>query len=531
MLKPRLVQNFMDEHVSRSPARTAVVDDQASLSYGTLDELSNQLAHCLVAHGLKRQDRVAFSMQRSMHCLTAILGILKADAVYVSLDPKTTDLRRSSILAECRPRAIICDRSTLKQFDLAASAQAGMMIIVLDPEQSPANSSETHSIGWDEIVNCSCHRPDCLNQDDDLAYIMFTSCSTGHPKGVMISHRNIYSYIDWAVACFGLGPADRILCTAPFHFDMSTFDVYAALKAGGTLCIANDMMTLFPEKLVRFIEEQEITVWKGVSSLLMYLVRTGVIGPERMPTLGTIMFGGEPLATRYLQQWMQTYPDKRFVNAYGPTEATGVSLYHMVDRIPSSVKVKIPIGKPCTDTEVFLLKEDMSLAVPGEVGELCISGPCLSKGYLNDPLKTAEAFIESGPGNSGRQRYYRTGDLVMQSDDGTYVYLSRKDNQVKIMGYRVDLGEVEHALLTIDGVDDAVVLVAEDAQSGLKELIAYYESACGLVPGQVVAELKMHVPGYMLPKRLQSVEKIPRNDRGKIDRQRIFDDNVLKEAG
>lgn len=531
MLKSQLVQHFMREHVSRSPQRAAVIDGQTSLSYGELDELANRLAHCLLASGLNRQDRVVFCLQRSVHCLTAILGILKADAVYVPLDPKTPELRLRSILADCHPRVIICDSSTLKHFVLMDSAQAGTTVIVLDPKQASGNSAEKQMIGWNQIVNCSSQRLDSLNQADDLACVMYTSGSTGQPKGVMISHRNICSYIDWAVECFDLGPADRILCTAPFHFDMSTFDVHSTLKAGGALCIANDIMTLFPEKLVRFIEEREITVWKGVSSLLMYLVRAGVIGTERMPSLKTILFAGEPLATRYLQQWMQTYPDKCFVNAYGPTEATGVSLYHRVDRLPASVQERVPIGRPCTDTEVFLLKEDMSLAGPGEAGELCIAGPCLARGYLNDPLKTAQNFIEPNPDSPERPRYYRTGDLALQRDDGSYVYLTRKDSQVKIMGYRIELGEIEHALLAIDGVDDAVAMVAEDAQSGLQELVAYYESACGLVPEEVFTELKGQVPGYMLPKRLQPVVKIPRNDRGKIDRQGFFDDNVLKVAG
>lgn len=531
MLKSHLVQHFMCEHVSCSPQRAAVIDGQRSLSYGELEALTNRLAHCLLARGLNRQDRVVFCLQRSVHCLAAILGILKADAVYVPLDPRTPELRLRSILTNCRPRVIICDSSTLRQFDFTALNQAATTVIVLDPKQATGNSADRPMIGWNQIFNYSSQRPDSFNQADDLACIMYTSGSTGQPKGVMISHRNICSYIDWAVGCFDLGPTDRILCTAPFHFDMSTFDVHSTLKAGGTLCIASDIMTLFPEKLVRFIEEREITVWKGVSSLLMYLVRAGVIGTERMPSLKTILFAGEPLATRYLQQWMRVYPDKCFVNAYGPTEATGVSLYHLVDSPPSSAQERVPIGRPCTDTEVFLLREDMSLAGPGEAGELCIAGPCLAKGYLNDPLKTVRAFIEPNPGHPERPRYYRTGDLAMQRDDGTYVYLSRKDRQAKIMGYRIELGEIEHALLAIDGVDDAVAMVAEDAPSGLPELVAYYESACGLMPEQVVAALKMQVPGYMLPKRLQPVAKIPRNDRGKIDRQCIFSDNVLKVAG
>lgn len=518
MNKPQLVQHFMDQHACHSAAWIAVTDGQDRLTYGELEELSNQLAHCLKEHGVMRQDRVVFCMQRSVHCLTAVLGILKADAVYVPLDPKTPEQRRRMIIADCQPRAILCDRTTSNQPDLVALAREGVRTFVLDPKHSTLEADGTGSAGWPDILRCNKQRLDCLNRSDDLAYVMYTSGSTGQPKGVMISHRNIWSYIDWAVDRFELNTADKILSTAPFHFDMSTFDVHSTLKAGGTLCIANDMMTLFPEMLVRYIEKQGVTVWKGVSSLLMYMARSGVLGPERMPSLKTVLFAGESLPARYLMQWMKAYPEKIFVNAYGPTEATGVSLYYQIDKAPSSTQERVPIGKPCKDTEVFLIKDDMSVADVGEVGELCIAGPCLARGYLNDPLKTAQSFIESDTGSGIRQRYYRTGDLAKLRNDGSYEYVSRKDSQVKIMGYRIELGEVEHALMSIDGVDDAAVVVTEEGDSGLRELVAYYESSSDYQPEMVMAGMKKLLPGYMLPKRLLKVSKIPRNERGKIDR-------------
>ncbi|MBE0575208.1 MAG: amino acid adenylation domain-containing protein [Desulfuromonadales bacterium] len=523
MKKPRLVQHCIDEHVRHAPGEISVTDAQDCLTYGELDELSNRLAHCLKAAGVTRQDCVAFCMQRSVHCLTAILGILKADAIYVPLDPRTPESRRMSILADCQPRAFICDKSTIKQIKLEELTMSGIQVVVLDPRQQSTGTDASGIVGWQQILACSQKPPEADNSADDLAYIMYTSGSTGHPKGVMISHQNIRSYVDWAVACFGLNPADRILCTAPFHFDMSTFDVHAALRSGGTLCIASDMMMLFPENLVRFMEEQKVTVWKGVSSLLMYLARAGVLKSGRMPNLKTVLFAGEPLPTRYLMQWMNTYPEKRFINAYGPTEATGVSLYYELAKVPASTLERVPIGRPCTDTEVFLLKEDMSVGGEGEIGELCIAGAGLAKGYFNDPVKTNQVFIEPKPGTGRGQRYYRTGDLVKMRHDGNYEYVSRLDNQVKIMGYRIELGEIEHAMLSIDGVDDAVVIVEEDLQSGLNELVACYESLSDLRPDTVMAELKMRIPGYMMPKKMHKVISIPRNERGKVDRKSLGD--------
>ncbi|MCK4507308.1 MAG: amino acid adenylation domain-containing protein [Desulfuromonadales bacterium] len=521
MDKPQLVQQYMDEHTCHASARTAVIDGQDSLSYSELEKASNQLAHFLKHKGIKRQDHVVFSLQRSVNCLTAILGILKADAVYVPLDPKTPELRRRAILADCSPRAILCDKSTLKQIDLASSAREGILVVVLDLSLPFSTVDATQPAGWREVQESDADQPSYSNQADDLACIMYTSGSTGQPKGVMITHRNIRAYIDWAVDCMALDTTDRILGTAPFHFDMSTFDVHSMLKAGGTLCIANEMMTLFPEKLVRFIEEHEITVWKGVSSLLMYLARAGVLGSSRMPSLKTILFAGEPLPAKYLIQWMSAYPGKKFINAYGPTETTGVSLYYQLDRAPLSPRERIPVGRPCTDTEVFLLLEDTSVAGEGVIGELCIAGPGLARGYLNDPLKTAQSFIEPEQGRGRGQRYYLTGDLALLRNDGHYEYISRKDNQVKIMGYRIDLGEVEHALLSIDGIEDAAALVTESEHAHLPELVACYEASMDLSPSTVMMKLKSLLPGYMIPKRLLKTSQIPRKERGKIDRSSL----------
>jgi amino acid adenylation domain-containing protein len=502
----RLVQHYLDRHCRQGATRVAVADASDSLTYGELETRSNRLANALIEREVGRQDRVVLCLQRSVQCLPALLGILKAGATYVPLDPKTPDQRRRAILEDCRPRAVVCDRTTRNLFAGDPPAGNASPAVVLDPA---------------EALDSSADRPACRNLDNDLAYVMYTSGSTGQPKGVMITHRNVCAYIDWAVDRFGLDDADRILCTAPFHFDMSTFDIHATLKSGGTLCIASESMLLFPQQLVSFIEERTITVWKGVASLLMYLARAGVLTPERMPTLRTVMFAGEALPTRYLMEWMRNYPEKCFFNAYGPTEATGVSLCHRIERIPQGAGERVPIGRPRADTRVLLLNDDLSPVGEGEVGELCLAGPCLAKGYLNDPLKTAQAFLEPGPGSSVTERCYRTGDLARQRSDGTFEYVSRKDHQVKIMGYRIELGEIEHTLVAIDGIDDAVVVVETEEHSGLEELVAYYEAAADLPLSALLAEIRRSLPPYMAPRRYRRVAGIPRNNRGKVAREAL----------
>jgi amino acid adenylation domain-containing protein len=354
---------------------------------------------------------------------------------------------------------------------------------------------------------------------NDLAYILYTSGSTGQPKGVMISHSNIRSYIDVVVSYFGIGASARILCTAPFHFDMSTFDVFTTLRTGATLFVASDMLTLFPEKLVSFMEQYEVTLWKGISSLLMYMARAGVLKPGRMPALRQVLFGGEALATRWLIHWMEQFPEKEFYNVYGPTEATGISLIHQVEQMPGSPQELIPIGRPCNDTYVYLLDKDLDLLHDGDIGELFIGGAGLARGYLNAPEKTSQAFIPD-PFKPG-ERIFRTGDLAHRRPDGVYEFLGRYDHQVKIMGYRIELGEIEHALSTQPGVSDVAVVVVPADNQDVWELVAFVEGESAEDPATILEKLKQQLPVYMIPRCLHKIGKLPRNERGKVDRKAL----------
>jgi acyl-coenzyme A synthetase/AMP-(fatty) acid ligase len=215
---------------------------------------------------------------------------------------------------------------------------------------------------------------------------------------------------------------------------------------------------------------------------------------------------------------MQAYPDKRFYNVYGPTEATGISLYHCINGVPEDYQEKIPIGRPCRGTTVLLLNEDNTPTKKGDVGELCIGGPGLSPGYLNDRSKTEQAFIRN-PENP--ERIYRSGDLVRLRNDGHYEFVSRKDGQVKFMGYRIELSEIEHALISAKEVRDAVVLLLESEHRGLNELVAFYEPENGAASLDIISHLKQRLPHYMMPKKLVPMERIPRCDRGKVSREAL----------
>jgi L-proline---[L-prolyl-carrier protein] ligase len=511
-----LLHDDVAERARQAPDHEAVTDGTRRLSYRELDVHANRLAHCLQAHGVSRGDHVLVCMKRSPGYIAAMIGSLKAGAAYVPLEARTPATRRSQIVADCTPRAVICDAATAPA--MIADDQLrerGVPIVVLDPPAGVATDRVVTPDGAGEAP------PPCEATAEDVACVLYTSGSTGIPKGVMITHRNVDEYVTWGVDRLGIAATDRVLGTAPFYFDMSLFDVYCSVRAGATLCVATEGVLLFPNQLLQFAEAERVTVWKGVSSLLAYLAQTGALAPGRLPTLRTVLFGGEPLPTRFLIEWMQTFPDKAFYNAYGPTEATGVSMYYRVDRRPEHAGEKIPIGIPCENVELYLLDDARRPVPPGEVGEIALGGACITRGYLNDPDKTARVFIDH-PWKPGQgARLYLTGDHARQRPDGNYDFLGRKDHQIKFMGYRLELTDIENALVSIPGVNGAGVLLAEAARAGVGELVAYLEVTGDTDPAKVLAELKHRLPFYMLPKHVYGIAELPRSDRGKLDRGQL----------
>jgi D-alanine--poly(phosphoribitol) ligase subunit 1 len=394
-----------------------------------------------------------------------------------------------------------------------------MKLGVLDMRSSVAQPPGVRAaIWWDEVEAEPDEPPAYRNIDSDLADILYASGSTGKQKGVMISHLNILNYIEWAVDCLEMTDEDAILATAPFYFDMSTFDLFCALNSGAKLCIADKRHLLFPSLLFDLIEREGVTIWKGAASLLAYVAQNGKLESHRIKSLRKILFAGEPLATKVLVRWMKAYPEKLFYNAYGPTESTGVSACYPVDNIPSGDDERIPIGRACQNTEILVLREDGSPADVGEVGEIVIRGSGLSRGYWNDAQATRESFPQVSAGELPLDRMHRTGDLGLIQEDGTCIFTGRKDHQIKHMGYRFNLREVEEAMLALPMVVDAAVLLGKRAGAEFGEMIG----CAGLKKGEQGADLAgllaAVLPRYMVPRKIIEFETLPRNDRGKVDR-------------
>ena len=519
-MKKFLAQHYLDNSRSHYLEKVAITFADKNLTYDGLYKLSNQLANCLKSKGVSRQDRVGIFLKRSIDSIIAINGILKADAIYVPIDAKSPIERFRKIIDDCEPRALICDRGTLKKAEKNISNNISIFVLEDQDElDAPLRNSYVY---LNDIKSQSDASPYYQNIDNDIAYILYTSGSTGDPKGVMISHLNITNYIEWAVDCFEINQNEKILSTAPFHFDMSTFDIYCALKRGATLCIAPESLLLFPTKLLDLIDKEKISLWKGVSSLLMYVARTIPLSKKKLASLNKIIFAGENLPTRYLIEWMEAFPDKQFYNAYGPTEATGISTYYHVARIPENSTERIPIGRPCENTEVYVLTEDGALADTGEIGELCIRGSGLSRGYWNDEAKTAKVFVQNPISAIPGDRIYHTGDLALLNKEGNYELVGRKDNQVKNMGYRIDLAEIENGLISTGKIKDAAVILYRSEKYSVDELVAMVVTDSNSSPEKLRENLKNIIPAYMMPHRIFVVDDIPRTDRGKIDRKNIY---------
>ena len=291
---------------------------------------------------------------------------------------------------------------------------------------------------------------DCRRRSEDVAHILFTSGSTGAPKGVMITHENVLAFLDWAIPYFGHTPADRISSHPPLHFDLSTFDIFGTLSTGASLYLIPPALSLLPHKLAEAIRTMELTQWFSVPSLLNYMARFDVVRPHDFPSLKRLLWCGEPFPTPALIYWFDRLPHATFTNLYGPTEATIASSYYRVAERPADEKAAIPVGTPCGGEELLVLDEGLRPLGPGAIGDLYIRGAGLSPGYWNDPEKTAAAFLRDPFSADSNARIYKTGDLASRDEAGLVYLHGRADAQIKSRGYRIELGEIETVLNTFE---------------------------------------------------------------------------------
>lgn len=510
---------------AQRPDSAAVVLGGERLTYGQLDALSNRLARGLLEGGCRAGDRVAMLMPKSPAAIAGIIGIYKAGCIYVPLDPAGPAKRLAAIVDSCEPRWILAAGRTESLLDeLFQNERVGAAIRIgwLDAGRPHGEYFRVEFSAGD--LGAVPEAPiDLQTTRTDPAHVLYTSGSTGVPKGVIITHANVIQFVDWALRYFDMGPGERMSGHSPLTFDLSMFDIFGTFAAGGELYLVPPDLSVLPHKLAEFIRTTELTQWFSVPSMLNYMAKFDVIRHGDFPALRRLLWCGEVFPTPALRYWMERLPHVRFTNLYGPTETTIASSYYTLPGCPPAETAAVPIGTACGGEELFVLGEDLRPQPPGEAGELHIAGVGLSPGYWRDPERTRSAFVLGPHGADPPRRLYKTGDLARLGDDGLVYFLGRVDSQIKSRGYRIELGEIEAAVRALPGVDECVV-VAIPSQGFEGALICCaYVPAFGaeLTPARLRAALSRVLPGYMLPFRWLSFDALPKNASGKVDRRRL----------
>jgi L-proline---[L-prolyl-carrier protein] ligase len=500
-----------------------VVWGETVLTYGDLDAQSNRVATLLEARGIGRGSRAALHLPKSPRGVVVMLGVLKAGAAYVPIDPHAPPLRAAYILRDCAVRGLITTADTLTQIrtHLAGLASLETILLTDDDGDSPAPLVRVQIKRWAELASIEAAEPKAGSSiESDPAYLLYTSGSTGNPKGVILTHRSALAFVDWGAETFGVRPDDRLSNHAPLHFDLSVFDIFVALRAGATVVMVPDQVALFPTEVARWIDDEGISIWYSVPSALTRLLLHGGLDRYHYERLRTVLFAGEVFPVKYLREVMTRFPRAAFFNLYGPTE-TNVCTYSRVPRpLPLDV-TEISIGRACANTEVFALNTDNVSIGAGETGELYVRGPTLMAGYWGLPGKTREVLIRNPLQAAFEEDVYRTGDMVRLEPDGSYSFVGRRDDMVKSRGYRIELGEIEAVLLQHSGVREAAVLGVPDDEIGvrLKAVAALGDDAVS--EEELRAFCLARLPRYMVPEAFVFRPELPKTSTGKIDRQAL----------
>ena len=519
----------LDQTAVKYPDRDAIRCNGKGITYATLQQQANNLAYLLQQQGVKRGDRVGIYINKDIESAVSIYGVMKAGGAYVPLDPFAPVERLSYVITDCQIDVVITKQNKLAQVRSMVADTALSCLIGVGPQED----LDVTCIPWEQVSNPELHNmPDVHVIEQDLAYILYTSGSTGTPKGIMHTHRSALSFAEWACAEYGLTPEDRVTNHAPYHFDLSTFDLFATMLAGGTVVIIPEYITKFPASHSQLLQDEKITVSYTVPFALIQLMERGALESRDLSALRWVLFAGEVFPTKHLRELMKMWSDKRFSNLYGPTE-TNVCTYYHVPTLPDDFEDTIPIGLACANEEMLVVDSDDLPVAQGEVGELLVRGGTVMRGYWGRPDLNEKGFYRRTAFSHYEDVFYRTGDLVQQLPDGNFRYFGRKDRQVKTRGYRVELDEVEVALLSHDNVKEAAVYTISDGNgSNLIEAAVIPNEGAELTHSLLAKHVGEKLPPYGVPIKIHVMADFPRTSTGKINRRELqaMAEKVLEEV-
>ena len=496
MIKINLIEYF-ENTVDLFPDKLALVDGTSKLTFNELREKAKLIATQISKNNSSINSPVAIYLPKTNDAIASFLGTLYSGNCYTPLDTKNPVPRIEAILKALNPTCIITNNRFISNIE---KCNLDIKIINLDELNPKGDSNESYNY----------HK--CI--DTDPAYILHTSGSTGVPKGVVISHLSIIDYINWVVDTFDITEKEKIGNQTPFIFDMSTLDIYLMIFKGATLFIIPEQKFMFPATLLDYINENKINFVFWVPSVYVNIANLELFSSIKLPTVKKVLFGGEVMPPKHLSYWIKNL-DKNVVygNMYGPTEITGTCVYHIVDDTFNENE-SLPIGKPCRNTDILILNEKDELCKVGEKGELCVRGSSLALGYWNNFEKTNAVFVQNPLNKSVPERIYRTGDIAFLNEKGEYIYIGRKDFQIKLSGYRIDLGEIEHYILSVfDNINAGVFF-----DKAKNEIVLIYESENEIPVKDFRLKLAQVLSKHMIPTKYIKMDVLPKSITGKIDR-------------
>lgn len=497
----RNVLDYLERSEKLTPDQIAFADEKTSCTYRELKQTAKAIGTYLAAQ-VSPGSPVPVLMEKGVLAVCAFMGAVYAGCFYVMLDPKLPAERIRKILHTLDADLVITEENAQKPYqELAFEIKQGD---ITEAAQSAIDEKKLAEIRK-------------KSQDTDPLYTMFTSGSTGIPKGVVVSHRSVIDFIEEFTELFGIAPNDVIGNQAPFDFDVSVKDIYSTLKAGATMQIIPKKLFSFPVKLLDYLEERQVTtlIW-AVSALCMITTLKGL--EYKVPRhIRKVIFSGEVMPVRHLNEWRRYLSEAMYVNVYGPTEITCNCTYYIVDR-EFELGEQIPIGQAFPNEKVFLLDEqDHLVTEAGKKGKICVAGTALSLGYYRNPEQTKKVFVQNPLNDRYQETIYRTGDLAYYGEDGQLYFATRKDFQIKHMGHRIELGEIEAAMERLECLKRSVCLYDETKQ----KIVAFYDGEAE--KRQLHRLLGEVLPGFMIPNVFVRVLQFPLTKNGKIDRKRLME--------
>ncbi|PKQ46720.1 amino acid adenylation domain-containing protein [Confluentibacter flavum] len=487
--------------------------DGTLTTYKELQELSNKIAHYLSTLSIKKNDVVAILNNKTELSYALMLACLKIGAPYTNLDPKSPIERFHRMVNISQPKLLLYfqDKNS----------------VINDFASKSVMSIDYSSDGFIKKINTNNDEfPDCNKEvhGNTPAYIMFTSGSTGFPKGVVISHLQVLNFINWSKTTYQTTTKDVFTNINPMHFDNSVFDFYASFFTGASIIPVHEYLSRNPRKLLDALNEAEPTIWFSVPSMLVYMLNMRALKSTDLPTLRIVTFGGEGFPKNHLRVLWKYWSDRiRFVNVYGPTECTCICSSYDVSNKDMEVDDLLPLGHLASGFYGLVINEQHEEVPLGETGELCIGGPNVGIGYYRDLEKTKAVFIDNPVNKTHQEQVYLSGDLVKQDlNSKIFLFCGRKDNQIKRMGYRIELEEIENAFNSIDFIKESAVVYVDNGRYASK-LIACLTSDLK-DEAKITEVLKKYLPSYMLPDLYFYFDDLPKNQNGKIDRLHLKKD-------